>query len=117
MRSIHFDVQGSVAKSTHSGIPWLLHIRRQLAERVHFWPFDGWGVPEGRHVVGEVYPRLWSDRYPRGPRTPDQHDAYVVAATLAAADRDGALEAWFHPGLNDIDRRLAEVEGWILGVG
>ena len=26
----HFDVQGSVAKSTHSGIPWLRFIRRQL---------------------------------------------------------------------------------------
>ncbi|WP_323010580.1 hypothetical protein [Paracoccus sp. (in: a-proteobacteria)] len=37
----HFDVQGSVAKSTHSGIPWLRFIRQALGDRVHFWPFDG----------------------------------------------------------------------------
>ncbi|MBF0356901.1 MAG: hypothetical protein HQL43_16870, partial [Alphaproteobacteria bacterium] len=49
----HFDVQGSVAKSTHSGIPWLRHIRNQLGPRVHFWPFDGWSVPAGRSVIAE----------------------------------------------------------------
>lgn len=43
----HFDVQGSVAKSTHAGIPWLLFIRRALGDRVHFWPFDGWGFYRG----------------------------------------------------------------------
>lgn len=43
----HFDVQGSVAKSTHTGIAWLRYIRRQLGERVHFWPFDGWDIPPG----------------------------------------------------------------------
>jgi hypothetical protein len=41
----HFDVQGSVAKSTHAGIPWLRFIRQRLGERVHFCPFDGWDVP------------------------------------------------------------------------
>ena len=34
----HFDVQGSVAKSTHAGIPWLLYLRRQFGARLHFWP-------------------------------------------------------------------------------
>ena len=38
----HFDVQGSVAKSTHAGIPWLRFMRHLLGGRVHFWPFDGW---------------------------------------------------------------------------
>jgi hypothetical protein len=33
----HFDVQGSVAKSTHSGLPWLRYIKRELVERAHFW--------------------------------------------------------------------------------
>ena len=37
----YFDVQGSVAKSTHAGIPWLRFIRQQLGPRIHFWPFDG----------------------------------------------------------------------------
>jgi hypothetical protein len=44
----HFDVQGSVAKSTHAGIPWLRFIRRRLGARVHFWHFDGWDIPAGR---------------------------------------------------------------------
>jgi hypothetical protein len=35
-----FDVQGTVAKSTHSGLPWLRFIRRHVGGRVHFWPFD-----------------------------------------------------------------------------
>lgn len=37
-----FDVQGSVAKSTHAGLPWLRFLREQCGGRVHFWPFDGW---------------------------------------------------------------------------
>ena len=37
----HFDVQGSVAKSTHAGIPWLRYIRQHATDHVHFWPFDG----------------------------------------------------------------------------
>jgi hypothetical protein len=37
----HFDVPGSVAKSTHAGLPWLRYLRRQLGGRLHFWPFDG----------------------------------------------------------------------------
>ena len=44
----HFDVQGSVAKSTHSGLPWLRYLRQRLDNRVHFWPFDGWEIPAGR---------------------------------------------------------------------
>lgn len=41
----HFDVPGSVAKSTHAGIPWLRFLRARAGDRVHFWPFDGWRVP------------------------------------------------------------------------
>jgi len=47
----HFDVQGSVAKSTHAGIPWLRFIRQQYEGRVHFWPFDGWDIPVGRSGI------------------------------------------------------------------
>ena len=32
----HFDVQVSVAKSTHAGLPWLRYLRQQLGGRVHF---------------------------------------------------------------------------------
>jgi hypothetical protein len=112
----HFDVQGSVAKSTHAGIPWLRHLRRQLGERVHFWPFDGWQIPAGRSAVAEVYPALWKRSFPREDRTPDQHDAYAVAAWLRRADLDGRLAGLLEPALTLAERAQAEVEGWILGV-
>lgn len=112
----HFDVQGSVAKSTHAGIPWLRFLRAQLGSRVHFWPFDGWDVPVGRSVIAEAYPALWSTLYPREDRTPDQHDAFSVAAWLARADRDGELAQHFKPALTEAERAVAAVEGWILGV-
>lgn len=56
----HFDVPGSVAKSTHAGIPGLLFLLKSEGDRVHFWPFDGWKVPPGKSAVVEVYPALWS---------------------------------------------------------
>jgi hypothetical protein len=31
----HFDVPGSVAKSTHAGLPWLKYLRQKMGERVH----------------------------------------------------------------------------------
>ncbi len=113
----HFDCQGSVAKSTHAGLPWLLHLRQALGERLHIWPFDGWEVPGGRSVVAEVYPRLWAPGYPRQDRTPDQHDAWSVATWLREADLSGALAAYLQPPLSPADRALAEFEGWILGLG
>jgi hypothetical protein len=112
----HFDVQGSVAKSTHAGIPWLRYIRQRLEPDVHFWPFDGWEIPDGRSAVVEVYPALWSHGFARAGRTGDQHDAYSVAAWLSRADRDGTLIKYLTPSLTQPDRARAQVEGWILGV-
>ena len=66
----HFDVQGSVAKSTHAGIPWLRFIRQRLGPRVHFWPFDGWDIPAEHSVIAEVYPSLWSRSFAPEERTP-----------------------------------------------
>jgi len=112
----HFDVPGSVAKSTHAGLPWLRYIRQQLGDRVHFWPFDGWEIQTGRSVVAEVYPSLWSRDFPREDRTSDQHDAYCVSARMRHADLDGSLPALFNPGLSPAERTAAQVEGWILGM-
>lgn len=81
-----FDVQGSVAKSTHSGLPWLRYLRCQTAGRVHFWPFDGWDIPSDLSAVVEVYPSLWNRSFPREGRTGDQHDAYSVAAWMRHTD-------------------------------
>ncbi len=112
----HFDVPGSVAKSTHAGLPWIRHLRRRLAGRLHVWPFDGWLPPPGRSVLAEVYPALVSGSFPRQARTPDQHDAYSVAAWMRRADAAGELAACLTPALTAEERALADCEGWILGV-
>ncbi|HEX8943752.1 MAG TPA: hypothetical protein VF785_11500, partial [Gemmatimonadaceae bacterium] len=107
---------GSVAKSTHAGLPWLRYLRRELGERVHFWPFDGWDVPAGRSAIVEVYPALWSKGFTNPGRTAHQHDAYAVAARLRLADLGGSLGEFFHPTLTAPERTIASIEGWILGV-
>lgn len=112
----HFDVPGSVAKSTHAGIPWLRHIRNRLGPRVHFWPFDGWDIPPGRSAIAEAYPALWSRGFAHEDRTRDQHDAFCIAAFLSRANRDGSLATMLNPDLSPNERTLAQVEGWILGV-
>ena len=112
----HFDVQGQVAKSTHSGIPWLRYIRQKLETQVHFWPFDGWKIPNGRSAIAEVYPALWNRSFAREGRTGDQHDAYSVSAWLSHADRSTSLSGFLKPSLTQSERATAEVEGWILGV-
>ncbi|MCJ7502233.1 MAG: hypothetical protein MUP80_04135, partial [Acidobacteriia bacterium] len=111
-----FDVQGSVAKSTHSGIPWLRHLRRSLGPVVHFWPFDGWNIPAGRSAVVEVYPVLWSRSFAPEGRNADQHDAYSVAAWMRRADLDSSLAGFFEPSLTSAEREVAQIEGWILGL-
>ena len=111
-----FDVQGSVAKSTHAGIPWLRFIRQRLGQRVHFWPFDGWDIPGGRSAIAEVYPALWNRSFANEGRTGDQHDAYCIAAWLSRADRNGSLAGFLEPELTPPERTVAQMEGWILGV-
>jgi hypothetical protein len=112
----HFDVPGSVAKSTHAGLPWLRYIRQKVGGRVHFWPFDGWSVPAGKSVIAEVYPSRWNRNYAREERTSDQHDAYSVAEWMRRADLDGSLANFFKPYLSPPEQTVAQVEGWILGI-
>lgn len=112
----HFDVPGSVAKSTHAGLPWLRHLRQKLGERVHFWPFDGWEIRPGCSTVAEIYPSLWHRHFELEDRTVDQHDAYAVAAWLRQADLDGSLGNYLNPKLLPHEQTVAQVEGWILGV-
>ena len=111
-----FDVQGSVAKSSHAGIPWLKWLRDQAGDRLHFWPFDGWEPAAGKSVVAEVYPSIFRGRYPRGGRTGDEQDAYATARWMADMTGRGALATYFSPPLSEAERALAELEGWILGV-
>jgi hypothetical protein len=113
--AFHFDVQGSVAKSTHAGLPWLRYIRLH-APSAHFWPFDGWEIPVGRSVMAEVYPSLWSRGFAKDGRSDDQHDAFCVAAWMRRCDFDGTLVEFFAPDLAPEENEAAHIEGWILGI-
>ncbi len=112
----HFDVPGSVAKSTHAGLPWLLHLRVASGGRVHFWPFDGWRITPGSSAVAEVYPAMWSKGFAREGRTRDQHDAFSIAAWLQLSDRGDTLPQYLSPQLSESERGTAAIEGWILGL-
>lgn len=112
----HFDVPGSVAKSTHAGLPWLLRIREHAHGRIHFWPFDGWEIPVGRSVVAEVYPSLWRHSVSLYGADDHQRDAFAIAAWMRATDATGSLPLFFSPELQMEERQIADVEGWILGV-
>ena len=111
----HFDVPGSVAKSTHAELPWLRYIRLHVP-RVHFWPFDGWYIPAGGSVVAEVYPSLWRRGFAQENRNDDQHDAYSAAEWMRRSDLDGTLPGFFTPALSPREQEVAHIEGWILGI-
>lgn len=110
-----FDVNGSVAKSTHAGLPFLWQLRQSLP-KVHFWPFDGWNVPPGKSVIAEIYPSLFRNRYPRSDRSADQQDAYAVSRWLMEMDAAHAMDRYFMPPLSESQQIRAKNEGWILGV-
>jgi hypothetical protein len=107
----HFDVQGSVAKSTHAGIPFLARIREACGDRVHLWPFDGWLPPEGKTVIAEVYPSIFRNRYPRSSRSVDEQDAWATARWLAETASGGHLPRYFDPPLAREEREIAGREG------
>ncbi len=99
-----------------AGLPWLLHLRKKGKRQIHFWPFDGWEIPEGKSVVAEVYPALWMRRFPRSDRDSDEQAAYSAAKWLQRTDRNGTLSGFLNPGLTVGEREVARFEGWILGV-
>ena len=63
----------------------------------------------------EVYPSLWSRSFPREDRNRGQHDAFSLAAWMRRADGDGSLAAYLNPPLDLTEKKIAEIEGWILG--
>lgn len=67
-------------------------------------------------MIAEVYPSLWRSNFASEGRTPDQHDAYCIAAWLAHADRNDMLMGLLKPDLSPTERAVAEVEGWVLGI-
>jgi hypothetical protein len=111
-----FDMQGSVAKSTHAGIPWLHWLRAHCRPVPWCWPFDGWQPQAGRTVLAEVYPSLLRNRYPREGRSVDEQDAYATARWLSELAARDLLGRYLAPPLTAAERELAAREGWILGV-
>jgi hypothetical protein len=111
-----FGVNGEVATSTHAGLPWLLWLKKQCKRPLHFWPFDGWEIPQGKSVIAEVYPSLWTRRFPNDDRNGDEQASYAAAAWLHRADLSGSLTSFLKPALTPDEREVARIEGWILGV-
>jgi len=110
-----FDLQDNAARATHAGIPWLSYLRR-AGERAHFWPFDGFEVPEGRSVVAEARPARLKYRYTRDGLDRQEHEAFAICAWLQERDRLDLLRPYFTPPLSEAEQQRAQLEGWILGV-
>ena len=91
----HFDIQDSLAKATHAGLPWLDYLRR-AGDRAHFWPFDGFAVPKGRSVIAEVRPARLRHRYRKEDLSSQEQDAYAVCAWLRERDQLGLAAPLLH---------------------
>lgn len=113
----HFGCPGSVAKSTHAGLPWVAWLKAELGERLLVWPMEGWMPRAGAHMLFEAYPSFYADQVAvRSFGCRDQFDAYAVATWLATQDRAGRLDDWLTPPADPATARVAEQEGWLLGV-
>jgi len=66
--------------------------------------------------VAEVYPSLWTRRFPRNGMDGDEQAAYAVAAWLLRAARSGSLNGFLSTSLTAEEGGIARIEGWILGV-
>lgn len=109
------DLKDNAARATHAGLPWLNYLRR-AGDRVHFWPFDGFAVPEGKSVVAEVRPARLKYRYTREGLDRQEHEAFAICAWLQDRDRLDLLRPYFEPPLSEAEKQRAQLEGWILGV-
>jgi hypothetical protein len=93
---------------TFAGLPWLLYLRSKCKRPIHFWPFDGWEIPQGKSAIVEVYPSLWTRRFQKEGRDGDEQTAYAVAAWLQRADLNGSLGSYFNPPLTPEERDIAD---------
>ena len=113
----HFDVPGSVAKSTHAGLPWLRYLRQPAWERV----FTSGPSTAGRSL--RASPR-WSRSTRRcGARAFHGKAARPTSTTPTSPPPgcgrwilDGSLGKFLKPDMLPGEYAVAQVEGWILGV-
>ena len=125
-----------VGKGALAGMRMLRALRNAAPDRVAVWPFDG--LPSGRTVFCEIYPRLFLKRAGFGLRKiRDARDVDAALAFLGSAparlpgavtdhDADALVSAagmrWLagRPAVWDppaMDARARRQEGWIFGVG
>jgi hypothetical protein len=115
---------GSVGSQSLTGIPVVRALRDDERWAVHtrVWPFEtGLFLPDDARIVfAEVWPSWWRQAIRRQDGEPnDRAQVRTVAEIFAAADRAGALAAWFagDPDLDSEQRRIVETEeAWTLGV-
>ena len=113
----HFDVPGSVAKSTHAGLPWIKYLLTECSDHLHVWPFHGWEIPKSKSVLTEAYPSLYRKSLaPPEHFTGDQRDAWAIAEWLRRSYLNKSLYKLFQPQMPEDELRLASLEGWILGL-
>jgi hypothetical protein len=65
--------------------------------------------------VAEVYPSLWTRRFPRDDRDGDEQAAYAAAAWLQRADHSDSLSGFLKPVLTAEERGIAKIEGVDFG--
>ena len=115
----HFDVPGSVAKSTHAGLVWLRFFAETGPSNLHFWPFDGWQIDANKSIIVEAYPSLYRHTMSclnSHGMTEDQRDACIIADWFRNAYLQGSLVNYFSPAMNSCDLQFAAYEGWIFGL-
>lgn len=109
---------GSVGQQSLYGILYLRELLRRCEREeipMHVWPQDGEAIPNGSHVLAEMYP-TWFLEPDAGPRS-DAGDAMACVRWLSDMDRQGELAPWFTlRGLTEEERERARLEGWALGM-
>src|SRR5438874_6745733 len=108
---------GSVGSQALTGIPVVRALRDdpRWSDRARIWPFEtGLGLPgDARIVFAECWPSWWQWRPTQQPgEVNDRAQVRHVVQLIAAADKEGALAAWFagDPGLSGVERRIVESE-------
>jgi hypothetical protein len=105
---------GSVGLQSLHGMVHLFKAIKFCLEKnilVHIWPFDGWNVPDNKHLIIEIYPAL----YNTGNKG-DMEDSWTSVRWFRQQMEAGTLYDFFNPRLSPDERRRAAVEGWVPGI-
>jgi hypothetical protein len=105
---------GSVGLQSLHGMVQLFKIiefcRRQNIP-VHIWPFDGWNVPQNKHLIIEIYPAIYN-----AGKKGDMEDSWASMYWFREKLKTDTLSGFFHPRLSPDEKKRALVEGWVPGI-